>query len=230
MIPADSSSKIPAIVTFPALPKTARWWEFLRFPPRLAGLAAEGNARGLNHRFCPPVLAFQSGHPRPPSGPQPLSTVWFWAHACRSGRILPADSNPETSRRPGMFAPGRKYTLTGISSSLAAIRFAGSAANFLPAPPSPTEAGVPCFFASDFLLPIFCFRFLASVFLLLRFSLSGRSGIRTGHILCLFACEFTGFLSTRPIVAQMFYRVKRELQDSCKKSLTADRDADTMRA
>ena len=32
------SSEIPTTVPFPASPKTALWWEFLRFPPRLASL------------------------------------------------------------------------------------------------------------------------------------------------------------------------------------------------
>ena len=33
-----TSSEIPAAVPFPASPKTALWWGFLRFPPRLASL------------------------------------------------------------------------------------------------------------------------------------------------------------------------------------------------
>ena len=49
-----TSSEIPTTVPFPALPETALWWEFLRFPPRLAahpsgcsaGLAAEGDGEG----------------------------------------------------------------------------------------------------------------------------------------------------------------------------------------
>ena len=47
---ACSSSEIPTTVPFPASPKTALWWEFLRFPPRFAGLAADGG-RGCEGRL-----------------------------------------------------------------------------------------------------------------------------------------------------------------------------------
>ena len=50
---ARTSSEIPTTVPFPALPKTALWWEFLRFsaPIRFAGLAAEGERKGAKNRF-----------------------------------------------------------------------------------------------------------------------------------------------------------------------------------
>ena len=38
ILTAYSSSEIPAIAPFPASPKTALWWEFLRFRPRFASL------------------------------------------------------------------------------------------------------------------------------------------------------------------------------------------------
>ena len=41
-----TSSEIPAVVPFPALPKTALWWEFLRFPPRLASLDSRRKGNG----------------------------------------------------------------------------------------------------------------------------------------------------------------------------------------
>ena len=41
-----TSSEIPTTVPFPALPETALWWEFLRFPPRLASLDAGARGTG----------------------------------------------------------------------------------------------------------------------------------------------------------------------------------------
>lgn len=52
-----ASSEIPTTVPFPALPKTALWWEFLRFRLRLASLdseasrAGEAETAGLGDRF-----------------------------------------------------------------------------------------------------------------------------------------------------------------------------------
>ena len=43
-----SSSEIPTTVPFPASPKTALWWEFLRFPPRLASLDSRRKGNGEN--------------------------------------------------------------------------------------------------------------------------------------------------------------------------------------
>ena len=40
------SSEIPTTVPFPALPKTALWWGFLRFPPRLASLDSRRKGNG----------------------------------------------------------------------------------------------------------------------------------------------------------------------------------------
>lgn len=51
-----TSSEIPTTVPFPALPKTALWWEFLRFRPRFASLDSwpRGDGRyGLGlYLFC----------------------------------------------------------------------------------------------------------------------------------------------------------------------------------
>lgn len=41
-----TSSEIPTTVPFPASPKTALWWEFLRFPPRLASLDSRRRGSG----------------------------------------------------------------------------------------------------------------------------------------------------------------------------------------
>ena len=41
-----TSSEIPTTVPFPASPKTALWWEFLRFPPRLASLDSRRKGNG----------------------------------------------------------------------------------------------------------------------------------------------------------------------------------------
>lgn len=41
-----ASSEIPTTVPFPALPKTALWWEFLRFRLRLASLDSEASRTG----------------------------------------------------------------------------------------------------------------------------------------------------------------------------------------
>ena len=41
-----ASSEIPTTVPFPASPKTALWWEFLRFPPRLASLDSRRKGNG----------------------------------------------------------------------------------------------------------------------------------------------------------------------------------------
>ena len=52
---ARSSSGIPTTVPFPAPPKTALWWEFLRFPTGTAPLTFR---RGPPKGFLPP-LRFQ---------------------------------------------------------------------------------------------------------------------------------------------------------------------------
>ncbi len=46
ILTAYSSSEIPTTVPFPALPKTALWREFLRFPPRLASLDSRRRGSG----------------------------------------------------------------------------------------------------------------------------------------------------------------------------------------
>ena len=46
ILPPLSSSEIPTTVPFPALPKTALWWEFLRFRLRLASLDSEASRTG----------------------------------------------------------------------------------------------------------------------------------------------------------------------------------------
>ena len=60
---ARTSSEIPATVPFPASPKTALWWEFLRFPPRLASLDSRrrgiGGIREPKNRFCPLIAEKQ---------------------------------------------------------------------------------------------------------------------------------------------------------------------------
>lgn len=45
-LPSRTSSEIPTAVLFPALPKTALWWEFLRFPPRPAPLDSRWSGDG----------------------------------------------------------------------------------------------------------------------------------------------------------------------------------------
>ena len=53
ILPPLSSSEIPTAVPFPALPKTALWWEFLRFSAtiRFAGFVAEGDRAGAKNQF-----------------------------------------------------------------------------------------------------------------------------------------------------------------------------------
>ena len=46
-----ASEEIPTTVPFPASPKTARWWEFLRFPPRLAPLDSRRMGTGEQGPF-----------------------------------------------------------------------------------------------------------------------------------------------------------------------------------
>ena len=46
ILTAYCSSEIPTTVPFPASPKTALWWEFLRFPPRLASLDSRRRGSG----------------------------------------------------------------------------------------------------------------------------------------------------------------------------------------
>ena len=64
--PASTSSEIPTTVPFPASPKTALWWEFLRFPPRLASLDSrrKGNGESREGRKInfPHLLQLRDSH------------------------------------------------------------------------------------------------------------------------------------------------------------------------
>ncbi len=50
-----SSSEIPNTAPFPASPKTALCWEFLRFPPRLASLDSRRRGTGMRKNGSGPL-------------------------------------------------------------------------------------------------------------------------------------------------------------------------------
>ena len=58
-----TSSEIPTTAPFPASPKTALWWEFLRFPPANASLVCgrRGRGRGVGAGACRLIATLKRG-------------------------------------------------------------------------------------------------------------------------------------------------------------------------